>query len=131
MRIINDRAAGKLTFSLAHYIRSCIAEVPVVVSASPSSVESEVRSALGMLQHVAGMLRPDIACATSALSGVVTDLRWEDVKVLNKLVRHLHQTADASHHFTKMDMSTASLMVSRSVMLHFGTCLVRNLRVVI
>jgi len=75
VRIINDSAAGKLTFSLAHYIRSCIAEVPVDDSVSPSSVESEVRSALGMMQYVASMVRPDITCATSALSDVITDLR--------------------------------------------------------
>ena len=49
VRIVNDKASGELTFSLAHYIRSCIAELPIDESASPSSVESEVRSALGML----------------------------------------------------------------------------------
>ena len=40
VRINNDTAGGELTFSLAHYIRSCLTEVPVDESAVPSSVES-------------------------------------------------------------------------------------------
>ena len=104
------KASGELTFSLAHYIRSCIAEVPIDESASPSSVESEVRSALGMLQYVANVVRPDVGCATSALSGVLTDMSWEDVKTLNKLVRHVHHTADAVHKLSKMDMGSVVMM---------------------
>ena len=56
------------------------------------------------------MVRPDIACATSALSGVVTDLRWDDIKTLNKLVRYVHLTADAVHKLTRMDMASAAVM---------------------
>jgi hypothetical protein len=110
VRVVNDTSVGEVTFSLAHYIRSCMSEVAVDESQPPSSVESEVRSSLGMSQHVASMVRPDIACSTSALSGVVTDLRWDDVKTLNKLVRCAHHTADAVHKLTKMDMASAAVM---------------------
>ena len=110
VKINDNTACGELTFSLAHYIRSCLTEVPVDESAVPSSVESEVRSALGMMQCVAGVARPDIACTTSALSGVVADLRWDDVREVNKLVRYLHHTANAACKLSKMDMSSAVMM---------------------
>jgi len=106
---------GSITLDQTSYADS-IAVIPLTAEKLKdqqplSEIETTaLRSALGQLNWLANMTRPDLAFTVSKVSGHVKHAKVADIKEINKLIKHVRETP-SSVLFPALDIASAHVIV--------------------